>query len=167
MKFPSLLKGALLGILMTGAGTLVLMQNPPSSARQEQFNRWLAQVHDSKPQSLTFALREDRGEGHPTEYTLSGVDDSPRIMRLAQLAQEAELFQTEPLTEVTPTPDEPVTELLLSGAGEQFFYRDRRSRFAQSIPARALRKLAEVYTSEPSRPLTDKLLRSSDHLKRR
>lgn len=147
MKLGSLVRRALLFSLMAGAVTLAIIMKPPRSRRQEAFNRWLTQVSGSDYQQIIFALREDWGNGNVTEYKITGTRDAEKLLRLVRLAQEAELFRSEPVTDATGTPENPVTEVVISGVGNRFMYRDHRHRFNQAIAARSLRTLAELFSS--------------------
>lgn len=148
MRVRSLIKAAVLLVLLIGAATLVLLRYPPRSVRQEHFDRWIAELLAGSPQPLAFTFHEDRGaDGHST-YELSHPPDIDRILRLAQLAKEAELFRSEPINEKTPPSDAPIVEVVFSGLGQQFVYRDLRSSFDRSIAARSLRKLAEVFATQ-------------------
>jgi hypothetical protein len=145
MKRHQLKKWVVFIAVMSGVTAIAVILNPPQSASHEEYAEWYETVIHGDTNDLSFAYREYVNEQPSIAYTLSGTASQAKIARLGQLAQEAQLFSTPPLTTLTPSPSSPITEVVIEGNGRRFAYRDLRSRFEQSLSARSLRKLAEIF----------------------
>ncbi len=167
-----LARGALFVICMGAAGAFVFQANPPESARQVEYERWVeAQIHAStfplrkgssfEMRDIRITLREASAHrqgdpttpaiDHPGEWvTVSGLISSAPVVRLLELAKEAKLFRQEPIPEHAGTEPYSVVEVTIHGYGTdgtplQFRYRGRKEDFESSIPARLLKSLARMW----------------------